>query len=95
MVSKRGEDVIIRVTRSDLPQQVYSIADRLGLRSIQGAAQKVLRGAVLTFLPDRRKRSQAISLCGNFCFCVNQNGVDTMIWRQSSSSGTRRISGME
>lgn len=50
MVPQRGEEMIVRVTRSDLPQQVDGVTDRLGLRGIQGPAQEVLRGAVLTFL---------------------------------------------
>lgn len=43
MMSERGEDVTVGLTRADLPQQVYGVADRLRLRSIQGAAQEVLR----------------------------------------------------
>lgn len=56
VVSQRGEDVVVGVTRADLPQQVDGVADRLRLRGVQGSAQEVLRGAVLTFLPERRRR---------------------------------------
>lgn len=53
MVSQRGEEMIVGVTRADLPQQVDRVTDGLRLRGIQGPAQEVLRGAVLAFLPER------------------------------------------
>lgn len=52
MVSQRREQVVGGVTRSDLPQQVHGVADRLLLGRVQGPAQEVLRGAVLAFLPE-------------------------------------------
>jgi len=55
VVSQRREEMMFGVTRADLPQQVDGVTDRLGLRGIQGPAQKVLWGAVLTFLPDERE----------------------------------------
>lgn len=56
VVSQRGEGVVIELARTDLPQQADSVTDRLGLRGVQRAAQEVLRGAVLTFLPEGRER---------------------------------------
>lgn len=53
VVSQRGEEMIVGLARTDLPQQVDRVTDGLGLRGIQGPAQKVLRRAVLTFLPER------------------------------------------
>lgn len=50
--------MIVGVTRADLPQQVDGVTDRLGLRRIQGPAQEVLRGAVLTFLPEGTEGSE-------------------------------------
>lgn len=50
VVSQRGEQVVVGATGADLPQQVDGVADRLGLRGIEGPAQELLRGAVLTFL---------------------------------------------
>lgn len=34
VVSQRGEEMIVEVTRTDLPQQVDRVTDRLGLRRI-------------------------------------------------------------
>lgn len=101
VVSQRGEDMIIGVTRTDLPQQTDSVTDRLRLRRIQGPAQKVLWWPVLTFLPGREveQRNKPMTDPVNSSFCeyfIDVPGLHyTMIWRQSSSSGTRRISGME
>lgn len=55
VLPQRGEAMIVGVTRADLPQQADRVTDRLGLRRIQGLAQEVLRGAVLTFLPERQE----------------------------------------
>lgn len=52
VVPQRGEEMVVGVTRTNLPQQVDGVTDRLGLRGIQGPAQKVLRGTILTFLPE-------------------------------------------
>lgn len=66
MVPQRGEEMVVRVTRSDLPQQVDGVTDRLGLRGIQGPAQEVLRGAILTFLPGGESAEALIisPMCG-------------------------------
>lgn len=52
VVSQRGEEMVGGVTRSNLPQQVDSVADWLRLRGIQCPTQEVLRGPILTFLPE-------------------------------------------
>lgn len=53
VVSQRGQEMVGGVTRSNLPQQVDSVADWLRLRGIQSPTQEVLRGPVLAFLPQR------------------------------------------
>lgn len=58
MESQRGEEVIVGVTRTDLPQQVDGVTDRLGLRRIQRPAEEVLRGAILAFLPEGREEEK-------------------------------------
>lgn len=54
VLSQRGEDMIIGVTCTNLPQQTDSVTDRLRLRRIHCPAQKVLWRPVLTFLPRRQ-----------------------------------------
>lgn len=58
MESQRGEEVIVGVTRTNLPQQVDGVTDRLGLWRIQRPAEEVLRGAVLAFLPEAREEEK-------------------------------------
>lgn len=93
VVSQRCKKMVGGVTRSNLPQQVDSVADRLRLRWVQGPAQEVLRWPVLTFLPKgetTERWEMTLVRCSD-----RYNDHPTMIWRQSSSRGTRRISGME
>lgn len=71
VVPQRGEDVLTGVTRTNLPQQIDSITDRLRLRRIQGPTQKVLWRPILTFLPGRqvgqRNAEMTDSVKHSFC----------------------------
>lgn len=64
VVSQRGEEVVVEVTRADPPQQADGVADRLRLRGIEGAAQEVLRRPVLTLLQEERGD------CDTECVCA-------------------------